>query len=1197
MKIRRTINDPTPAESSGAALVIILAFVVLMMGLVVAFFSRAITERQVSNSSANQTKADILARGALDVITGDLKQEIVFGSTVAAPSPSPAAGVTYIPKSNLYMKPVKDAALNALIASGSNIIPNLIRTSGTSQLVINGTTVYGSGSPNAASTGTSTNGRSITLDRWNSHYLVPRKNAGTGNIDTMPIDSFSGVAPSWVMVTNQGPQVLNSPTNTVIGRYAYAIYDESMLLDMNVAGFPSSSGTKAIAGKASIAYADLTQIGVQNPDTSGAYQMDNIVGWRNYTTIKPSGSSQSLGSYDFHTAAVTGTNYDKFVASATNGFLTTPGTTYNNRTDQAFTSRQSLLKFARAQNISQDALQYMGTFSRAITTPSWAPSTPAPSSSGTSNIDYAAIADSGTAQNRNLANVRFKNAVTVSHYNDDGVKVTYNVQSGDPLIQRRFSLAKLAWIAHTGPSANLPHSDPQYNAGGTPEAILACFGLTWNPSKSRWDYNHGSATGILLLDQIVNMSTPREPDFFELLKVGILKGSLGNQPGPVKGIAPQTGEQGPVGLAFDSFSANRDRQILQIGVNTIDQTTPNNYPTAIYQGNVDRPEYAGNGELELFNTVFGDKNLPMLSRMTVVSYVTTGTFEGVWMQPEVWNPHDSSTSGTSPTDSKYPTPKTLRLVTYGGCKVTLKESSPTNSGTQTIDFGTDTTNPNLGGIICFMNPMAGSTSPTPDFFDSPQLLSGYGTDQRFHPDFYQDTSFPSGPNNKFYYRTTGTKQRWLGVWLADMGRDEVTYTASHSIDVDPTGNPAPGEPHLTFVLEYHDGTAFHPYTMMARVNEPGGAGYSSNSLDGIIGWGAFNAGHPDPRTDRFSASGGGVDRAGSHNYPWNGGNTIRVSELTTNVNNGRGAITTAVPHTIATPGFPTTVFTYIGKNLVDNWSQNLAVATSGTYCWYSDPDGIVRPGDSWRSNTTGTNSLGTPTAITGDGEMLYHETANYANSNPRRRPVVLNRPFRSIGELAFVFRDQPFKTLDFWSDKSADAGLLDLFSISEEPVLVAGKISPGAAPLALQAVINGALKQENSGLICTGTGEAAAIAQSIYAELSGTGGPIANPADLATRLSKPVHTGLTTFTGTTSDPSPNDNKTYGETFVRALAPVANTRTWNLLIDVIAQSGHHTVNARTLNDFVVEGEKRYWLHLAIDRITGKVVDQQLEPVYD
>jgi hypothetical protein len=40
-----------------------------------------------------------------------------------------------------------------------------------------------------------------------------------------------------------------------------------------------------------------------------------------------------------------------------------------------------------------------------------------------------------------------------------------------------------------------------------------------------------------------------------------------------------------------------------------------------------------------------------------------------------------------------------------------------------------------------------------------------------------------------------------------------------------------------------------------------------------------------------------------------------------------------------------------------------------------------------------------------------------------------------------------------------------------------------------------------------------------------------------------------------------------------------------MIDVIAQSGRYPPNATTLANFMVEGEKRYWLHVAIDRFTS------------
>jgi hypothetical protein len=70
-----------------------------------------------------------------------------------------------------------------------------------------------------------------------------------------------------------------------------------------------------------------------------------------------------------------------------------------------------------------------------------------------------------------------------------------------------------------------------------------------------------------------------------------------------------------------------------------------------------------------------------------------------------------------------------------------------------------------------------------------------------------------------------------------------------------------------------------------------------------------------------------------------------------------------------------------------------------------------------------------------------------------------------------------------------------------------------------------------------------------------------------------------------------------ETVARALSEVSQTRTWVLMIDLVAQSGRYPPNAKTLANFIVEGERRYWLHVAIDRFTGEVIDEQLEAVYE
>ncbi len=50
-------------------------------------------------------------------------------------------------------------------------------------------------------------------------------------------------------------------------------------------------------------------------------------------------------------------------------------------------------------------------------------------------------------------------------------------------------------------------------------------------------------------------------------------------------------------------------------------------------------------------------------------------------------------------------------------------------------------------------------------------------------------------------------------------------------------------------------------------------------------------------------------------------------------------------------------------------------------------------------------------------------------------------------------------------------------------------------------------------------------------------------------------------------------------------------------DVVGQTGHYSPNTTDLSQFIVEGEKRYWLHVTIDRFRGTVVGRQLEEVLE
>jgi hypothetical protein len=195
------------SASKGAALIIVLAFVVLVTALAVAHFSRTTTDRQLAQSSYNDTSADLLARSALEITVGDLKQEIATNPTVTTANIQPT---------RYGVPPITDPTP----------IPNLIRRS-----------VSGIGpTSNISSALASANGRAITLARWNSHYLIPLA-APSPSPASLPVSSF--VAPDWVLVTAQGPTPSPSPSSAVIGRYAFAVYDEGGLIDVNLGGFPN----------------------------------------------------------------------------------------------------------------------------------------------------------------------------------------------------------------------------------------------------------------------------------------------------------------------------------------------------------------------------------------------------------------------------------------------------------------------------------------------------------------------------------------------------------------------------------------------------------------------------------------------------------------------------------------------------------------------------------------------------------------------------------------------------------------------------------------------------------------------------------------------------------------------------------------------------------------------------------------------
>jgi hypothetical protein len=349
-------------RENAVALLIVLAFVVLLAGLTVAYLSRTGTDRQIAHMSFHDAKSDQLARSALDIVVADFKQEIATAGTAPINanigpqrSPKPASGST-------------------------PAVPNLIRRSVRSDSIP--APAVSSRASAVNSTGdVSLNGRSVSLTRWNSHYLVPKSNTGDSTSD--PITSgFSGPnywAPDWVIVTRNGPTSFNSwnsalsdtsisNTNYAVGRYAYAAYDEGGLLDANIVGLPSPTpSVTEIGRKGTAALADLTAMKITSGgSTPNPTTVSKIVAWRNYATLQSSGTFPSLSPTPNASSFLT------YFLDTSRDFRSANTATYSNRTDQTVTNRKELIELFRSSlSGSVNMLQFLGTFSRETNAPTW----------------------------------------------------------------------------------------------------------------------------------------------------------------------------------------------------------------------------------------------------------------------------------------------------------------------------------------------------------------------------------------------------------------------------------------------------------------------------------------------------------------------------------------------------------------------------------------------------------------------------------------------------------------------------------------------------------------------------------------------------------------------------------------------------------------------------------------------------------
>ena len=702
----RSLLKRLGSQQRGAALIIVLAFVVLFTGLAVAYLSRTTGDRQVAHSSFNQSNVDALVQSAVDNIIGDLRQEIADGSS---PTPTPLPDGTkiylYIPTTGANMVPQRSGN-----AAGA---PNLVRRS------VRVDTIPAPGRPSRASAvnsqdDLSANGRSISSTRWNGHYLVPKGNPATS--DSSPIPAFTNATPDWVFVTDAGATVMASPSNAVVGRYSYAVYEEGGLLDMNLAGYPTGTTAAQSGRKGSVAYANLEGLGsttttqILNPDANNLYQVDRLVGWRNYATTQPSNLfPNSNFAANFQSSIVPATNFYNNIIGNTNGFLSPNTATWNNRTDQVFIQRQGLIAFRKTigstSSFTPNTLQYLNTFSRESNAPSYSPSTPSGSS-----IDYANLANTDPAAiNPNFLLRRVPPNTSFTRF--DGTAAS----EGDPLVKTRFPLSRLAWITYKGPSATVYASsgvDPVIlallNAGvslstikaGTAANVKACFGLTFpvgGTAGSPWTYTNPiggtAATRILRLDEVATAG--REPDFFELLQAGILSGSLGQN----TALPPGTSGGGVTGgNVWDvSYMGNTTQHILSIGAAIIDQADPDSIPMRI--------QFSPSGTVW---TAYGVENLPYITQMYPIAGISPPPGNpnqwATYLLFQLWNPHQNAPTTGYPVSVRMRVDGAIGTFSDGGANPPLTWVTSSNKQTYTIP---------PAGVSVTLNSAASFSAPAP----------------------------------------------------------------------------------------------------------------------------------------------------------------------------------------------------------------------------------------------------------------------------------------------------------------------------------------------------------------------------------------------------------------------------------------------------------------------------------------------------
>ena len=1124
--------NPQPRAARGMVLLVItLSLVVLLTFVIVAFFAATTVNRTVENASSSAVSARLLADGAIGAIEGELLQEIIAKSDVSGSGNQ----TIYLPKTPADMVPQRSIP-GAL--AGSPAFENLVKQSGMDFFTGGTPFIFKAGGNSTESV--SANGRLVRASRWSAPLLT------SGNFT-------AATAPKWIHVNASGYSA--NPNATTIGRIAFNIYDTGGLLDINAAGHAASAPSAVIASKGSAVWADLTAI----PGIAAATEDAWPPSWRNRHDDWNA----------FATASSTAHSTLRYYQQT--GWLTPFSQSGGGNSDKLFTSRQDLIRYARAHpgtfgNDPAAALANLSTFSRT-------PAAPALPYIDATQLGFPSAGFFSDAYRSNQ---------TFTGYRDDGTSYVYQVKAGTPVLHKRFSLGKISretsggtvsWLTPTGPGPGI-----------SPAAIRAVFGLEWNGALERWDYRSPTGGGLAQFiktpDEIAAGNRP--PDFFEILKAVIRPDSLG-------GCQPQSGGN-LLDLTAQTLQESEDYHIFRIGASILDNADPDNFPTRI--------AFDLSGAVE----AVGVEDLPYLSgaivrfafqrREITAAGTPANTNTNIWrfsnlrhvLVPIIHNPHraDSTSSQTPALSVK------LLHGEVTGLDTVLGEAA---LATQPFPFL------QAGYYGDFPRVIA------PDSISIPaNLLDAYRNGYCVI-DLQRRLStreFPNSQLNAFTLLTlpdqprvpasgTLTKPELNQRTVIDLDKLLVALTyrspGGNERVYDTLGGAYDGSDPSAWAADFANFTCGTELTVGTDRNYNNAINNQLIDASTHVYLGKF-----DPRTPRYGMT---------YTFSWTGSTNSAVllqpapkpSQVLLREDTGdaRGADIYQIELTeaLGSTFFPASPYPGARQFYPAAMARGGIQPLEGSLL-VNLPD---RPQDGSQTRPN--------FAFAFDGSEINNPLWNPGDErltvapNSHLRPAILQRPYRNVAELGHVFRDQPWKQLDFAHGTSPDAALLEMFDLTEvESELVAGKVNPNSAPAAVfQALLQQAGRQLQADArdyqtTLSSPQDAAAVATPLRAAIQN--------ARLVTDSAWPRQALSRTATAGTLDGALVANlgstKPEREALARALSGSTQTRTWNLLVDVISQSGKQTGGG-----FVVDGESRSWTHLAIDRFTGQILDRQTEMV--